>query len=217
MGQGHVTVTIKQAAPWRWPASGTGLPRVAERERKQHFHQYPAVPALLVATVIDLAHRPVVSFFCSHVRRPDRRPVEVRSTSNALRGRTASLSPSRLPLSESRNRQHKTADVPCPRRTRSTCGFRASTPATFCEQPSHLPLKVSPQLGRQLRHRPRLRPRRLGPCHNRHYCRSHLLGALVNVASDFICALNLACTLMLAMSSEASPVLHARSRVTVPY
>ena len=33
----------------------------------------------------------------------------------------------------------------------------------------------------------------------------------------FICALNLACTLMLVVSSEASPVLHARSRDTVPY
>ena len=33
----------------------------------------------------------------------------------------------------------------------------------------------------------------------------------------FICALNLACTLILVGSSEASPVLHARSRDTVPY
>ena len=33
----------------------------------------------------------------------------------------------------------------------------------------------------------------------------------------FICALNLACTLILVGSSEASPVLHARSRETVPY
>ena len=90
----------------------------------------------------------------------------------------------RVCKSQNANCQPNIAGVSRRRRGRRSCGSRASGPAAFCEQPSHPPLKVSPLLTRQLHHRRRLHPRRLGPCHNRHHVRSHLLGALDDAASD---------------------------------
>ena len=68
-------------------------------------------------------------------------------------------------------------------RTGGSSDLRTSC-AAFYEQPPHLPLDASPQLQRRLRHRPRLRARRLGACHNRRHIRSHLLGALDYAAQD---------------------------------
>ena len=95
-------------------------------------------------------------------------------------------------------------------RVRGSSGSRPS-PATFCEQPPHLPLEASPQLIRQLRHLPCLRARGLGACHNRHPVRSHLLGAL-DLASSPVT------TFLCTRSSEAaewellSPSASVRSR-----
>ena len=81
------------------------------------------------------------------------------------------------------DRRLNTASTTSHRHARGSSGSR-STRTTFLEHPPHWPLVTSPLLNRLLRHRPCLRARRLGACHNRHHVRSHLLDALDLVAQD---------------------------------
>ena len=141
-----------------------------------------AAPAFLPATEIDLARRPVVSF-PPHTCEPPQARRMAAAHQNAARTRSCTLSYAspdvliggKWAVDLTTSAQHP---VPAP----ETPTTSEASSAAFYEQPPHLPLDASPQLKRRSRHRPRLRARRFGACHNRHHIRSHLLGALDRAA-----------------------------------